>query len=72
MNSSLECGLCNMTHIKWVPYHNSIACPQVVGGGDSLQIWRIAANIWNKQSWTANRGWPSSLGVGQGASSPAP
>jgi hypothetical protein len=24
-------------------------------------------NILNKQLWTADKGWPSSLGVGQGA-----
>jgi hypothetical protein len=28
---------------------------------------RVAANVFNKQSPTANRGWPSSLGVGRGA-----
>jgi hypothetical protein len=33
-------------------------------GGDSLQIWRVAANTLNKQSRTADKGWPSSLGVG--------
>jgi hypothetical protein len=27
----------------------------------------VAANILNKQWWTADRGWPLSLGVGQGA-----
>jgi hypothetical protein len=27
-------------------------------------------NILNKQSWTADRGWPSSLGVGRGANNP--
>ena len=28
--------------------------------------WRVAANILNKQSRTADKGWSSSLGVGQG------
>ncbi|KAJ4428691.1 hypothetical protein ANN_25684 [Periplaneta americana] len=32
--------------------------------GDGLQIWRVAVNILNKQSWTADKGWSSSLGVG--------
>jgi hypothetical protein len=27
-------------------------------------IWWVAANILNKQSWTAGEGWSSSLGVG--------
>jgi len=30
-------------------------------------IWRVAANILNKQSRTANKRWSSSWGVGQGA-----
>jgi len=30
-------------------------------------IWRVAANILNTQSRTADKGWSSSLGVGQGA-----
>ena len=30
-------------------------------------IWRVAANILNKQSRTADKGWSSSLEVGQGA-----
>jgi hypothetical protein len=30
--------------------------PQVAGGGDGLQIWRIVANILNKQSRTEDNG----------------
>jgi hypothetical protein len=41
---------------------------QVADGGDGLQIWREAANILNKQSWTADKGWSSSLEVGCEAS----
>jgi hypothetical protein len=44
--------------------------PFFVDGGEGLQIWRVAANILNKQSWTACKGWPSSLGVGQGLTTP--
>jgi hypothetical protein len=40
--------------------------PQVADGGDGLQIWRVAVNILNKQSCTADRGWSSSLGFGRG------
>jgi len=36
----------------------------VADGGDSLQIWRVDADILNKQSWTADKWWPYSLGVG--------
>jgi hypothetical protein len=31
------------------------------------KIWRVVANILNKQLQTANKGWSSSLGAGQGA-----
>jgi len=37
--------------------------PFVLDGRDSLQIWRVPANILNKQSWTADREWTSSFGV---------
>jgi hypothetical protein len=36
------------------------ARPRVADGGDGLQIWRVAANILNKQSRTADEGWSSS------------
>jgi len=35
-------------------------------------ISRIAANILNKQSRTADKGWSSSLGVGRGANNSSP
>jgi hypothetical protein len=41
--------------------------PQIVDGGDDLQIWREAANKLNKQSRAADKGWSSSLVVGCGA-----
>jgi hypothetical protein len=55
---------------KWVPCHPGMARPQVPDGGDGLHIWRVAANILNKQSWTADMGWPFNLGVGLGANNP--
>jgi hypothetical protein len=36
---------------------------QVVNGGYGLQIWRVVVNILNKQLWTADKGWSSSLEV---------
>jgi hypothetical protein len=33
---------------------------------------RVAANVLNKQSRTADKGWSSSLGVGQGANNASP
>ena len=35
-------------------------------------IWRIAANILNKQSRTDDSGWSSSLGVGRGTNNSLP
>jgi hypothetical protein len=43
-----------------------------VDRGYGLQIWRVAVNILNKQSRTADSGWSSSLGVGRGAKNPSP
>jgi hypothetical protein len=40
-----------------------MARPKVADGGDDLQIWRVSANIWNKQSLIADEEWPSSLGL---------
>jgi hypothetical protein len=45
-------------HVRWVPRHHGAACPQVVDGGDALQVWRVAANILNKHSLTADKEWP--------------
>jgi hypothetical protein len=37
--------------------------PWVADGGDSLQIWKVAAKILNNQSQTDNMRWSFSLGV---------
>jgi hypothetical protein len=47
-------------------------CYQVANGGNGPPIWRVAANILNKQSLTDNKGWSSSLGVGCGAKNSSP
>jgi hypothetical protein len=44
--------------------------PRHGASSGGLQIWRIAANILNKQSRTADKWWPSSLGVGRGLTTP--
>jgi hypothetical protein len=49
------------------PCHHGMERPWVADGGDGLQIWRIAASVVNKQSWTSDKWWFSSLGVGRGA-----
>jgi hypothetical protein len=46
-----------------------MARPRVPVGEDGFQTGRVAANILNKQSRTADSGWPSSFGVGQEANS---
>jgi hypothetical protein len=63
------CLLANIenVHVRWVPCHHGMTRPQVADGGNGLQIWRVAANLLNKQSGTAGKGWSSSLGVGGGA-----
>jgi hypothetical protein len=48
-----------------------MARPQVADLGEGLQIRRVAANILNKQSQTADKGWTSSLEVGRGANEPS-
>jgi len=37
------------------PCHHDMARPQVVDGGDGLQIWRVAVNILNKQLRSADK-----------------
>jgi hypothetical protein len=56
----------------WVPCQYGMKRPQVADGGDALQVWRVAVNILNKQSLTADMGWSSSLGVGRGANNSSP
>jgi hypothetical protein len=39
-----------LLHVRWVPCHHGMACPQVVDEGDGLQIWKVAVNILNKHN----------------------
>jgi hypothetical protein len=48
-------------HVRWVTYYHGIAHPQVEDGVDVFHIWRVAANIFYKQSRTADKGCSSSL-----------
>jgi hypothetical protein len=54
------------------PCHHGTVRPRVADGGDGLQIWRVTENILKKQSRTADKGYSSSLGVGQGANNFSP
>jgi len=56
---------CIESRDKWAPWRHGMARPQV--GDGRPPIWKIAANILNKQSRTADKGWSSSLGFGRGA-----
>jgi hypothetical protein len=47
-----------------------MARPQVADGGDGLRIRRVAADIFYKQSRTADKGWFTSSEVWRGAESP--
>jgi hypothetical protein len=55
-----------------VPCHRGMARPQVRHGGGGLEIWKVGANVLNKQSQTADKGWSSSLGrgIGMGPATP--
>jgi hypothetical protein len=58
-------------HVRWVLCHHGMARPQVADGGNGLQIWRVAANIFNKQSRTADKRWSSNFsGLGVGLTTP--
>jgi hypothetical protein len=46
--------------------------PQDVNGRDGLQIWRVVAKTLNKQPWTVDKGWSSSLRFGFGANNFSP
>jgi len=54
-------------HVGWVPYHHGMARSQVEDGGDDLKMWKVAANMSNKASQTADRRWSSRFVVGRGA-----
>jgi hypothetical protein len=38
------------------PCHHGMERPRDADGGDALQVWKVAASIWNKQSPTADKG----------------
>jgi hypothetical protein len=50
--------------VRWVPCHHGMARPQVADGGDPLHIWRVAANILNKQLRTVDKGGTPAWGLG--------
>jgi hypothetical protein len=58
-------------HVKWVPCHHGMARPRVADSGDGLQIWRVAANMLNKQARDNRQGEALQLGGWAGANNPS-
>jgi hypothetical protein len=56
---------------KWVPV-TMAWCVLRLRMEERPPIWRVAANLLNTQSRTADKGWSSSLGVGWGANNSSP
>ena len=48
------------------PSHHGLALFQVGDGGDSVQVWSVAANMLHVTSMMVGRGWSSSVAVGRG------
>jgi hypothetical protein len=53
-----------LLHVKWIHCHHGMARLRVADREDGLQIWRVAANILNKQSLTV--GGPPAWELGGG------
>jgi hypothetical protein len=51
----------NICHVTWVPLTTAWRVLRL-RMEERPPIWRVAANIWNKQFRTADKGWSSSLG----------
>jgi len=54
------------------PCHHGMVCLRFADGGDGLQMWRVAVNMLNKQSQTADKRRLSGLGIWWGSNSPSP
>jgi hypothetical protein len=64
-----ECFAMSMLDGSLSPQHGaSTGC----GWRNGLQLWRLAADILNKQPRTDNKGWSSSMEVGRGVNNPSP
>jgi len=59
-------GTYYLIYDKWVPV-TTAWCVLRLWMEEPPPIWRVAVNILNKLLQTADKGWSSSLGVGQGA-----
>jgi len=43
-----------------------MACTENADGGEDLQVWRVAADVLNMQSRTADKVYPLAWGLGEG------
>jgi len=68
---SLKGDTINISRDKWVPVTTAWRV-LTLRMEERPPAWRVGANILNKQSRTADKGWPSSLGVGRGANNSSP
>jgi hypothetical protein len=55
-----------IVRVKWVPF-TCMMRPEVADAGKGFEIWRTAANVFNRQSRTTDKGQYFSLEVGLGA-----
>jgi hypothetical protein len=46
--------------------HNGMRRLRIADARDSIEIWRVAANMLNNQSYRAKKGWSYTFGVGRG------
>jgi predicted lysophospholipase L1 biosynthesis ABC-type transport system permease subunit len=60
-----------MTAITWVPGNTAWRVLRL-HMEERPPTWRVAVNKLNRQPGTADKGWPSSFGVGLGANNPSP
>jgi hypothetical protein len=56
---------------KWVPVTSTWHVSRL-WMEERPPVWRVAADILNNESWTADKGWPSNLGFGQDANNFSP
>ena len=49
-----------------------MACLEVTDGGDIFRVWKVTANILDKQLRTVEKWWSCGLGFGRGAKDASP
>jgi len=69
--AQLTCWVFKIPCDKWVPVTTAWRVLRL-RMEERPPTWRVAANILNKQSRTADKGWSSSLTVGRGANNSSP